>query len=88
MAEGERPLGPVPEARGLPRSRTRLSLVWFIPIVAALVGVWKVAVTRIMSEGPVITLVFQSAEGLEAHRTKVHYNGVDIGTVTAIRLTE
>jgi paraquat-inducible protein B len=87
MAEGERPVGPVPEARGLARSRTRLSLVWFIPIVAALVGVW-VAVTRIMSQGPVITLVFQSAEGLEAGKTRVHYNGVDIGTVTAIRLTE
>ena len=50
MAEGERPVGPVPEARGLPRSRTRLSLVWFIPIVAALVGVW-VAVTRIRRRG-------------------------------------
>jgi len=87
MAEGGRPLPPVPESRGLPKSRTRLSLVWFIPIVAALVGVW-VAVTRIMSAGPVITLVFQSAEGLEAGKTKVHYNGVDIGTVTAVRLSE
>jgi paraquat-inducible protein B len=87
MPDRERPLPPVPESRGLPKSRTRLSLVWFIPIVAALVGVW-VAVTRIMSEGPVITLVLQSAEGLEAGKTKVHYNGVDIGTVTAIRLSE
>ncbi len=87
MPEGERPAGGIVESRGLPRSRTRLSLVWFIPIVAALVGVW-VAVTRIMGEGPVVTLVFQSAEGLEAGKTKVHYNGVDIGTVTAIRLSQ
>jgi paraquat-inducible protein B len=86
MPDGERPLPPVAESRGLAKSRTRLSLVWFIPIVAALVGVW-VAVTRIMGEGPVITLVLQSAEGLEAGKTKVHYNGVDIGTVTAIRLS-
>jgi len=41
-----------------------------------------------MGEGPVVTLVFQSAEGLEAGKTKVHYNGVDIGTVTAIRLSQ
>jgi paraquat-inducible protein B len=71
----------------VPKKRTRLSLVWFIPIVAAIVGAW-VAVTRVLSEGPKITIVFRSAEGLEAGKTKIHYNGVDIGTVTAIRLSE
>ncbi len=55
--------------------------------MAALVGVW-IAVTRILSEGPKITIVFQSAEGLEAGKTKIHYNGVDIGTVTTIRLSD
>ena len=30
----------------------------------------------------------KSAEGLEAGKTKIHYNGVDIGTVTTIELTE
>ena len=88
MAEGGGPpLGAVPESRAVPKKRTRISLVWVIPIVAALVGVW-VAVTRVLSEGPKITIVFQSAEGLEAGKTKVHFNGVDIGTVSAIRLSE
>jgi hypothetical protein len=87
MPDRDRTLPPVPESKGLPQSRTRLSLVWFIPIVAALVGVW-VAVTRIMGEGPIITIVFHTAEGLEAGKTNVHYNGVDIGKVTAIRLSE
>jgi len=73
----------VPEARVLSRRRTRLSLVWFIPIVAALVGAW-VAVTRIESEGPKISLVFQSAEGLEAGKTTIKYRGVDVGTITSI----
>src|ERR1700687_934360 len=86
MPDRDRPLPPVPDTRAVPNKRTRLSVVWFIPIVAALVGVW-VAVTRVMSEGPKITIVFQSAEGLEAGKTKIHYNGVDIGTVTAIRLS-
>jgi paraquat-inducible protein B len=45
-------------------------------------------VARIRSEGPKITIVFQSAEGLEAGKTKIDYRGVDIGTITAIRLTE
>src|ERR1700732_2948779 len=87
MPDRDRTLPPVPESRGLPRSRTRLSLLWFIPVLAALVGVY-VAVTRILAEGPVITIVFRSAEGLEAGKTRIHYNGVDIGTVTAIRLSE
>ena len=76
----------VPEARALSRRRTRLSLVWFIPIVAALVGAW-VAVTRIESEGPKISLVFQSAEGLEAGKTTIKYRGVDVGTITSIQLS-
>jgi paraquat-inducible protein B len=77
----------VPDSRMVPTKRTRLSLVWFIPIVAALVGAW-VAVTRVLGEGPKITIVFRSAEGLEAGKTKIHYNGVDIGTVTTIRLSD
>jgi len=55
--------------------------------VAALIGAW-VAVTTIMSEGPKITIVFRSAEGLEAGKTKIHYNGVDIGTIKSVRLTD
>ena len=81
------PLTPVPASRAVPKRRTRLSLVWFIPIVAAIVGAW-VAVTRVLSEGPKITIVFKSAEGLEAGKTKIHYHGVDVGTVNEIRLSE
>src|SRR5271169_3954312 len=87
MPERDPPMPSVPDSRAVPKKQTRLSLVWFIPIVAALVGVW-VAVARIRSEGPKITIVFQSAEGLEAGKTKINYRGVDIGTITAIRLTE
>ncbi|HUN57111.1 MAG TPA: MlaD family protein [Candidatus Binataceae bacterium] len=87
MPENEPPLPSVPESRTVSKGRTRPSLVWLIPIVAALAGVW-VAVTRILGEGPTITIVFQSAEGLEAGKTKIEYNGVDIGTVTTIRLSE
>src|SRR5467141_1699279 len=50
-------------------------LVWVIPVLAAAVGAW-VAVTRIMGEGPKITIVFKTAEGLEAGKTKIHFNGV------------
>ena len=87
MPDPNTPLPPVPESRAVARRQTRLSLVWIIPIVAAVVGAW-VAVTRILAEGPKITIVFRSAEGLEAGKTKIHYNGVDVGTLTTIRLSE
>jgi len=86
MADEHNPYSSLPESRAVPKKRTRLSLVWLIPIVAALVGAW-VAVTRIRSEGPKITIVFHSAEGLEAGKTKIRYNGVEIGTVTTIQLS-
>jgi len=87
MPDHDPPRSSVPESRNVPKKRTRLSLVWFIPILAAIVGAW-VAVTRVLSEGPKITIVMNSAEGLEAGKTKIHYNGVDIGTVKTIELSE
>src|SRR5512139_1811986 len=87
MPDSTSPLPPVPESRVLSKKRTRLSVVWIIPILAAVVGGW-VAVTRILNEGPKITIVFKSAEGLEAGKTKIQYNGVDVGTVMTVRLSE
>jgi paraquat-inducible protein B len=87
MPERDQPLPPVAESRAVARKRTRLSVVWIVPIVAALAGVW-VAVTRILSEGPKITIVLRSAEGLDAGKTKIRYNGVDVGTITTIRLSD
>jgi paraquat-inducible protein B len=87
MPEGEGSAPNVPEARAVSRKQTRLSLVWIIPIVAAIAGAW-VAVTRILAEGPKITIVFKSAEGLDAGKTQIHYNGVTVGTLSAIRLSD
>jgi paraquat-inducible protein B len=87
MSESEGAPPPSPESRVVSRKRTRLSVVWLIPIVAAVAGAW-VAVTRILGEGPTITIVLDSAGGLEAGKTKIEYNGVQVGTVTAIRLSD
>ena len=76
-----------PESRAVVKRRTPLSPVWLVPIVAALAGLW-VAVAKVRSEGPTITIVFDSAEGLEAGKTKVSYNGVMVGNVTTIRLSD
>jgi paraquat-inducible protein B len=73
----------IPEAVAQPRPRWHVQVVWLIPLVALLIGGW-LAVHAIMERGPTITVVFQTAEGLEAGKTKFKYKDVDIGQVTAI----
>ena len=87
MPDNDQPLPKVTAAKAVPKKRTRLSLVWVIPIVAAVAGVW-IAVTKILERGPEITIIFQSADGLAANKTKINYNGLDVGTITAIRLMD
>src|SRR2546426_5969300 len=85
MAEGP-DLPSVPQATVVPGRRARISVVWIIPILAAVVAI-GIAVQRILSEGPTITIVFKAAEGLEAGKTSVKYKDVSIGQVTAVRLS-
>lgn len=67
--------------------RRRFSLVWLVPVVAALIGGWLV-VKALTEKGPVITITFKSAEGLEAGKTKIKFKDVEIGLVEEIRLGE
>jgi paraquat-inducible protein B len=76
----------LPRATVVPRRRQRISMVWIIPILAAAVAV-GIAIQRILSEGPTITIVFKAAEGVEAGKTFVKYKDVNIGQVTAVRLS-
>ncbi|HEY3301207.1 MAG TPA: MlaD family protein [Methylophilaceae bacterium] len=62
------------------------SLVWLIPIVAALVGIILVF-KIIMDRGPTITVSLRTAEGLQAGKSKVKYKDVEIGEVQAIKLS-
>ncbi len=76
----------IPLAAGVPKKQRRLSVVWIIPFVAAVIGGW-IAVQKILSEGPKITIRFHSADGLEAGKTKIKYHGVEIGTVSIVTLS-
>jgi len=79
----ETPAG-APEIR---QRRARVSLVWLVPIAAALVG-FSMVLQNWLSAGPQITVSFETAEGLEANKTQVKYKNVVIGQVTAINLSE
>jgi len=77
----------VPQATPESRKRFMISVVWIIPILAAVVAV-GIAVERFLSEGPTITIVFNTAEGIEAGKTVVKYKDVNIGHVTQVQLSE
>lgn len=66
--------------------RWRPSLVWGIPLIAALIGLALVA-NQLSRRGPTVTVSFASAEGIEAGKTKVKFRDVDIGSVTDVALT-
>lgn len=74
------------ESRTVSRRKTRISLVWIVPLLAAVAGAW-VTGTRILGRGPEITIEFKSADGLEAGKTKIQYNGVEVGTLSTVRLS-
>ena len=70
-----------------PRSRWVPSLVWVIPLIAALIGI-ALVVKSVAGRGPTITISFISAEGLETGKTKLKYKDVDVGTVKEITLSK
>jgi len=76
----------IPQATVVPRRRQRISVVWIVPILAAVVAI-GIAIQRIMSEGPTITIVFKAAQGVEAGKTFIKYKDVNIGQVTAVKLS-
>ena len=75
----------IPKAHVARRKRRQISLVWIIPIVAVLIGLYLV-VHALRTQGPTIEIQFKTAEGLEAGKTKIKYKNVDIGTVQTITL--
>jgi paraquat-inducible protein B len=65
------------------RSKKQISIVWLIPIVAVLIGGW-LAYKGLSEKGPMVTITFESAEGLEAGKTQVKYKDVQLGKVATI----
>jgi len=80
-------LNDIPQAVVVRKKRLRVSIVWIIPILAALIAA-GIAIQRIRSEGPSITISFKAAQGIEAGKTFIKYKDVRIGLVTAVELSE
>lgn len=78
QSENEAPLAEVQQVKSV-------SKIWFVPIVALFIGAWMIYY-QISNQGHEITIYFNSAEGLEAGKTKIRTRFVDVGIVTNIRL--
>jgi paraquat-inducible protein B len=67
--------------------RPGISLVWIIPLVTALVGGWLIIKT-VSEQGPVATISFLTADGIEAGTTRIKYKNVNIGVVDSMEFSE
>src|SRR5512134_3716481 len=67
--------------------KRRFSLVWLIPIVAAIAGAWLVY-TTFAERGPTITITFQFASGIEPGKTPIKYRDVQLGLVQSVTLSD
>lgn len=65
------------------KKKSRISWIWLVPVVAALMGLSLVVRTWLQA-GPDISISFNTAEGLEVGRTQLRYKDVNIGTVKSI----
>lgn len=67
--------------------KPELPLVWLLPICAFIVSGWLIFKSA-SEKGPVITIDFPTAEGLEIDKTKIRYLDVEIGKVTDIDINQ
>ena len=67
--------------------RSRFSLVWVIPIIALAIAAY-VGVRAVRSEGPLVTIMWKTGDGLVAGQTRVRHKAVELGQVEVVRLTD
>ena len=77
----------IPDAISEPKRRFSVQLVWIIPIIAALIGL-SIGVKSFMDRGQMITIIFNTGEGMEAGKTKIKYKDVQIGEVKGLAISK
>jgi paraquat-inducible protein B len=69
------------------RPARRFSIIWLIPLVTLAAAGW-IGYRTISERGPMISITFETADGLEAGKTKVIFKGVQVGTVESIGISD
>ena len=66
--------------------KSRFSLIWLIPLLAALIGSW-LAFKYYTERGTMVVINFDQAAGIEARKTPVKYKDVEVGMVRKVSLS-
>ena len=66
---------------------SRLPLIWILPVVVVLAGIF-VVIHELLAQGIKVEISFLSAEDMEANRTKIRYKDVEIGEVSDIHVAK
>ena len=74
------------EATAVVKPRRKVPVIWLVPIVAALLGVWMV-VYHYTTQGPDITISFKTADGIQPGKTKIKSLSIDLGVVESVEMT-
>ena len=67
--------------------RDFFSPVWFVPLIAALIGAYLLYET-VSNAGVQISILFESGDGIEAGSTKVMFKGLPVGMVDEISVNQ
>jgi paraquat-inducible protein B len=88
MAEANEPTHEnVEAAEATVESKRRFSIIWIVPITAALIGGWLIYKAQ-TEKGPTVSITFSEAQGVEAGKTKVKYKDVIVGQVETVVLSD
>jgi paraquat-inducible protein B len=69
------------------RPVSRWNVVWFVPILALVIGGWMIW-RSVKSQGPVAFVRFETADGIAAGKTEVRCRSVRVGVVREVKLAE
>ncbi|WP_419661351.1 intermembrane transport protein PqiB [Desulfosarcina variabilis] len=75
----------LPEA--IAGTRRRISIIWLLPVIAAIIGGW-LFYDSIINAPVNVVIQFKTAEGIMADKTKVLYKGLPAGRVSDVSLSQ
>ncbi|MFS2225554.1 MlaD family protein [Pantoea sp. B65] len=78
---------PIIPTKAQVRNKRRISPFWLLPLIALLIAGWLLW-TNYQERGTTITIDFVSADGIVPGRTPIRYQGVEVGLVQGISMTD
>ncbi|MFY3768344.1 Intermembrane transport protein YebT [Providencia manganoxydans] len=75
------------EQEAILRQRARISPFWLLPLVAVFIAGWLLF-QHWLEQGTEVTIEFSSAPGVVAGRTPIRYQGVEVGLVQSVTISQ